>query len=145
MDRNELLAISRQESSFKADARSGANAWGLMQLMPFTAKRLVKSTKISGKEQIKIPEDLMKPEVNIPLATDYVRELQSRFSNNQAQVYAAYNAGVQTVDSWLARRLFEDRLLFIELIPYQETREYVKGVWRNQKVYDYLSSNWQAD
>ncbi|MEI6832577.1 MAG: lytic transglycosylase domain-containing protein [bacterium] len=145
MDRNELLAISRQESSFKADARSGANAWGLMQLMPFTAKRLVKSTKISGKEQIKIPEDLMKPEVNIPLATDYVRELQSRFNKNQAQVYAAYNAGVQTVDSWLARRLFEDRLLFIELIPYQETREYVKGVWRNQKVYDYLSSNWQAD
>jgi soluble lytic murein transglycosylase-like protein len=145
MDRNELLAISRQESSFKADARSGANAWGLMQLMPFTAKRLVKNAKISGKEQIKIPEDLMKPEVNIPLATDYVRELQSRFNNNQAQVYAAYNAGVQTVDSWLARRLFEDRLLFIELIPYQETREYVKGVWRNQKVYDYLSSNWRTD
>jgi soluble lytic murein transglycosylase-like protein len=145
MDRNELLAISRQESSFKADARSGANAWGLMQLMPFTAKRLVKNAKISDKEQIRIPEDLMKPEVNIPLATDYVRELQSRFNNNKAQVYAAYNAGVQTVDSWLARRLFEDRLLFIELIPYQETREYVKGVWRNQKVYEYLSKSWRSD
>lgn len=139
MDANELLAISRQESSFKADARSGANAWGLMQLMPFTAKRLAKNAKNLDQTDLDIPQDLTKPEINIRLATDYVRELHARFNKNQAYVYASYNAGVQTVDSWIARRLFEDRLLFIEMIPYQETREYVKGVWRNQEVYEYLS------
>jgi hypothetical protein len=139
VDYTELLAISRQESSFKADARSGANAYGVMQLMPYTAKRLLKNASLLDKDKLNIPQDLMKPEVNIRLAGDYIRELHARFRNEKAQSYAAYNAGVQTVDSWIARRLFDDPLVFIELIPYQETRDYVKGVLRNQKVYEYLS------
>ena len=139
IDYNELLAISRQESSFKADAKSGANAYGMMQLMPYTAKRLLKNAQLPDKEKLSIPQDLMKPELNIRLAADYVRELHARFRNDKAQSYAAYNAGVQTVDSWLARRMFDDPLVFIELIPYQETRDYVKGVLRNQRVYEYLS------
>ena len=142
---SELLAISRQESSFKADAKSGANAWGVMQLMPFTAKRLLSSYNMPNKEKLEIPKDLLKPEVNIRLAANYVRELNGRFKNNQAQVYAAYNAGVQTVDSWISRRLFDDPLLFIELIPYQETRDYVKGVWRNKNVYKYILSKTASD
>ncbi len=139
VDHNELLAISRQESSFKADAKSGANAYGVMQLMPYTAKRLLKNAALPDKDRLNIPQDLMKPEINIRLAADYIRELHARFRNEKAQSYAAYNAGVQTVDSWIARRLFDDPMVFIELIPYQETRDYVKGVLRNQRVYEYLS------
>ena len=141
LDWNMLMGISRQESSFKADIRSGANAWGLMQLAPPTAKRLLPNAGFPDSTLINIPDGLLRPDINIRFGATFVRELAERFSGSRAQMFAAYNAGSQTVDNWVARRLFEDQLLFIEMIPYQETRDYVKGVWRNEVVYGHLSKN----
>jgi soluble lytic murein transglycosylase len=67
-----------------------------------------------------------------------VKQLNGRYAEDRSKVFAAYNAGIQTVENWVSRRLFEDQLVFIELIPYQETRDYVKGVWRNEMVYRFL-------
>ena len=141
IDPNVLLGISRQESSFRPDIKSGANAWGVMQLMPFTAKRLLPDAGFPNPASIQLPDELIRPEVNIRLGASLVRELSARFAGSTPQVYAAYNAGTQTVDTWIARRLFDDPLIFIEMIPYQETRDYVKGVWRNQMVYEYIATH----
>jgi soluble lytic murein transglycosylase len=133
-----LLAITRQESSFKVDARSPANAWGLMQLTPPTAKRLSKSAGFEDAMSIALPEDLNKPSVNTKIASTFVRELLDTYSGARPATFAAYNAGTQAVEHWVSRRMIEDPLIFIELIPYQETRDYVKSVWRNELVYRWL-------
>jgi soluble lytic murein transglycosylase-like protein len=138
VDPSILLGISRQESSFKADIKSGANAWGLMQLTPPTARRLLPYAGFSDPSAVKIPETLVRPEVNIRFGAAFVRELNARFLSNRGQVFAAYNAGPQAADSWIARRLVEDPLMFVELIPYSETRDYVKAVWRNENIYNLL-------
>ena len=138
VDPNILLGISRQESSFKADIKSGANAWGLMQLTPPTARRLLPAAGFSDPASIKIPEALIRPEVNIRFGAAFVRELDARFLSNRSQMFAAYNAGPQAADNWIARRLVEDPLMFVELIPYSETRDYVKAVWRNESIYNLL-------
>jgi soluble lytic murein transglycosylase len=134
-----LMGISRQESSFRPEVKSAANAWGLMQLTPPTAKRLLSAAGFSDPSVVKIPEDLLKPEWNIRFGATFVRQLEERYSSSRPQMFAAYNAGTQTVENWNERRLFDDPLIFIELIPYQETRDYVKGVWRNEIVYTFLS------
>ena len=134
-----LMGISRQESSFRPEVKSAANAWGLMQLTPPTAKRLLSAAGFSDPSVVKIPEDLLKPEWNIRFGATFVRQLEERYSSSRPQMFAAYNAGTQTVENWNERRLFDDPLIFIELIPYQETRDYVKGVWRNEIVYSFLS------
>lgn len=133
-----LMGLTRQESSFRADIRSGANAWGLMQLTPPTAKRVVAAAGFSDHQSIKIPDALLQPETNIRLGSTFVSELNSRYSDDRSKIFAAYNAGIQTVENWVERRLFDEQLVFIELIPYQETRDYVKGVWRNEMVYRFL-------
>lgn len=134
-----LMGLTRQESSFRPDVRSGANAWGLMQLTPPTARRLVSVAGFADTLAVKIPEWLLDPEHNIRLGSTFVSELSARYSGDRSKMFAAYNAGIQTVENWIERRLFDDPLIFIELIPYQETRDYVKGVWRNELVYKFLS------
>jgi soluble lytic murein transglycosylase len=83
----------------------------------------------------------LNPSINIPLGGAFYKELSQKFADSRPQIYAAYNAGSQTVENWVARRLVEDPILFTELIPYQETKDYVKNVWRNEMVYDYLLQN----
>ncbi len=134
-----LMGLTRQESSFRSDVRSGANAWGLMQLTPPTARRLVSAAGFSDSTAVKIPEWLLDPEHNIRFGSTFVSELNARYSGDRSKMFAAYNAGIQTVENWVERRLFDDQLIFIELIPYQETRDYVKGVWRNELVYKFLA------
>jgi hypothetical protein len=134
-----LMGISRQESSFRADAKSGANAWGLMQITPPTARRLLNDAGFTDPSSVSLPDSLLKPEVSIRMGSALVRELNGRYDGQHAAVFAAYNAGAQTVEHWISRRIFADPLVFIEMIPYQETRDYVKGVWRNELVYGYLA------
>jgi hypothetical protein len=134
-----LMAIARQESSFRFDARSAANAWGLMQLTPQTAKRLIGNAGLDDLSLAPIPDSLLKIDVNIRLGSALLRELSSKYDDQPATIFAAYNAGAQTVEHWIGRRLFSDPLVFIEMIPYQETRDYVKAVWRNESVYSYLT------
>lgn len=132
---NMLLAVSRQESTFRPEVKSPANAYGLMQFTPATARRIAQQGGIPLGD---LPESLLNPETSVLLGAHYLKLLQERYKDNESSIYAAYNAGEQAADTWLQRREIEDTLAFIELIPYLETRSYVKNVWRNRQVYDYF-------
>lgn len=123
------FAITRRESSFMSDAHSSAGAKGLMQIMPATAKQLARKS-ISKRY-------LLKPKNNIKLGTKYLRNLLDRHHGNQVLATAAYNAGPYRVKSWLkdAEPLPAD--VWIETIPFKETREYVKSVLAYQQIYQH--------
>src|SRR5262249_16633183 len=131
LDRELLLAITRQESAFTVDARSGANAIGLMQLIPPSGERFAKQLGLSGP----IQELLHSPEANIRLGSTYLRVLNLQFKGFPPAVYGAYNAGEYAMDGWMARRGHSDPLMFVELIPFGETKDYVRNVWRNLMIY----------
>ncbi|RUO60032.1 transglycosylase SLT domain-containing protein [Pseudidiomarina marina] len=132
IDVNWALAVSRRESAFRNDARSHAGAYGLMQLLPSTAN-LVERRDVSVHE-------LFNPSYNIRLGTRYLADLQRRLGNNWILATAAYNAGIYRVYDWLPAQPMEaDR--WIELIPYVETRNYVKNVLAYQQIYRSLREN----
>ncbi len=130
-----LLGVSRQESLFQAEVFSPAGAIGLMQLMPETARGLALTRSIEFKD---IKSSLLFPETNINLGSLYLQNLSAEFHDFVPAVLAAYNSGSYTTRAWLKRRYQEDPLLWVELIPFAETREYVKKVWRNMIVYENL-------
>jgi soluble lytic murein transglycosylase-like protein len=135
IDQEISLAISRQESSFEADAMSPAEAIGLMQLMANTAQRQASRLGLRLNE----PQvDLKRPELNIALGTAYLAELGRRYRGHWHQAFAAYNAGEYVVDAWLQRRKAEDPLVWIEALSFAETSGYTKNVWRNWEVYRWL-------
>lgn len=132
IDVNWALAVSRRESAFRNDARSHAGAYGLMQLLPSTAK-LVARKDVSQYE-------LFNPSNNIRLGTRYLSDLKRRLGNNWLLATAAYNAGIYRVYDWLPAQPVEaDR--WIEMIPYAETRDYVKNVLAYQQIYRTLRDN----
>ena len=130
--------IIRQESLFDSRALSPAGARGLMQIMPATGKRLYPKTKL------KIPFStnvLFDPDMNIRLGIKYVSQLNKRFGNNSMHTLISYNAGPHVLKKWLKRfGHLNDQDVFIESIPYPETRRYVKHVLRNQGIYKSLYS-----
>jgi len=121
------FAIARRESSFMADANSPAGAKGLMQVMPATAKHLQKR-KVTNKH-------LMNAKENIKLGTKYLKRLLDRHDGNQVLATAAYNAGPYRVKRWLKGLKPMPADIWIETIPYKETREYVKSVMAYQEIY----------
>ncbi|MBI2603682.1 MAG: transglycosylase SLT domain-containing protein [Deltaproteobacteria bacterium] len=131
-----LYAIARQESLFEKDAASYAGALGLMQLIPTTARDVAKETGLDSR----LVERLFEPDVNLKLGSRYLKKLAANFSNNPPAVIAAYNAGEFAVDRWLTQRQHEDTLLWVELIPFEETRHYVSAAWRNMYVYKFLNA-----
>ena len=120
------IAIARRESSFAPDARSRANARGLMQLLPSTAKYINRSTVSSRR--------LYEPSTNINLGTKYLKYLEGKTNGNQVLATASYNAGYHRVRKWLPDQAMPAEL-WIELIPYRETRDYVKNVFAYRQVY----------
>jgi soluble lytic murein transglycosylase len=118
-----IWAIMRQESNFNPLARSPTGAIGLMQLMPQVAKNLLGTNATE--------EELRAPELNIALGARHLKEYLDRFRGNFVLSTAAYNASPETVKNWLKSRSHKDPTLFIEDIPYEETRNYVKLVIRN--------------
>lgn len=132
-----LYSISRQESAFNPQTTSFANAYGLMQLILPTAERFA---KISGFEIQGLEPKLYEPEVNIKIGSHYLKKLRLDYKQFTPAIYAAYNAGEYAVDVWLERRAHTDPLVWIELIPFGETRGYVKNVWRNQVIYDHIAA-----
>ncbi|MEE3278504.1 MAG: transglycosylase SLT domain-containing protein [Pseudomonadota bacterium] len=132
-----LLAISRQESVFDTSAISPKGARGIMQLMPKTAQ------STAGKIREKAPDldALMDPLVNIRLGAHYLAELMTRYEANKAVAVAAYNAGPTRVDAWLRRFPGIETVAWIEQIPLQETRSYVKNVLAGCHVYSELLGN----
>lgn len=120
------IAISRRESSFAPDAVSHANAHGLMQLLPSTA-RYVSKQKVSKRQ-------LYKPATNIRLGTDYLEYLKKKNGGNEILATASYNAGYHRIKRWLPEQGMPAEL-WIELIPFKETRNYVKNVMAYRQVY----------
>lgn len=119
-------AVARRESSFAPDARSSADAYGLMQILPSTARYVAK--KRVSKQQ------LMKPSTNIRLGTDYLEYLKRKTKGNEILATASYNAGYHRVKRWIPGEAMPAEL-WIELIPYKETRDYVKNVMAYRQVY----------
>ena len=128
----DLLALSRQESLFDEGAESPAQAYGLMQLILPTAIRV-------QEKSIADPRVLLQPETNLEVGSRYVHMLLARYPGpTKFPVYAAYNAGEYAVDRWVQKRQHQDPFVWVELIPFGETRKYVQQVWRNAMVYEHL-------
>jgi soluble lytic murein transglycosylase len=122
-----IFSIMRQESSFDADSISPANAYGLLQILPNVARQVGRAHGI----KIKSNDDLLDPVINIPIGAYHLRSYLNKFNGQFILATAAYNASPETVKNWLAHRYHGDVLQFIEDIPFEETRTYVKLVLRN--------------
>ncbi len=127
-----VYAILRQESAFISDARSSAGARGLMQLMPKTAKQIAQELQYALID----PDELFRPEVNIRLGTGYLNKIYRELQENPVLATAAYNAGPSRVISWLPEHP-QASDVWIETIPYSETREYLKRVLAYTVIYNY--------
>ncbi len=128
-----VYAIIRQESGFRENVVSFAGARGLMQLMPHTASIVSKESKIAYKNQ----EQLFLSQKNINIGIAYLKQLTKRFSNHPVLVAAAYNAGPSQVVYWLKNHPPKEIDLWIETLPWQETRNYLKNVMAFAIVYQY--------
>ncbi len=128
-----IWSIIRQESAFNQQAVSRSGAQGLMQLMPRTARGVIKKYKLKK-------GDIFSPEINIRLGTLYLSEMTKRFGGNPALAAAAYNAGPHRVNTWLKRTPFESAEAWIEAIPFNETRRYVQQVMAFISVYEWRQS-----
>lgn len=135
-----IHAITRQESEFHKEAVSHANARGLMQLMPGTAR------ETAGK--VGLPYDYERltadTHYNVTLGSTYFANLLDRYSGNHVMAVAAYNAGPGNVNKWVAangdpRLSSVDTVDWIEKIPIFETRNYVQRVLENAVIYDLLN------
>ncbi|MCQ9121654.1 lytic murein transglycosylase [Rodentibacter pneumotropicus] len=129
------MAIARQESAWNPMAQSSANARGLMQLLPSTAKATADNNQLPYQTE----KDLFKPLNNILLGTAHLNELNMKYPNNRILIAAAYNAGTNRVEKWLARaggKLAMDE--FIASIPFFETRGYVQNVLAYDFYYQLL-------
>lgn len=129
------LAVTRQESAFWMGARSRVGARGLMQLMPATARATARrhGIRLAGLNELR------RPEVNIRLGTAYLSEMADRFNGNQTYATAAYNAGPHRVAQWLEARGELPLDVWIETIPYDETRQYVQNVLSFRVIYERLA------
>ncbi|MGI5864635.1 MAG: transglycosylase SLT domain-containing protein [Myxococcales bacterium] len=135
MDPYFVWSIMRRESAFDPSATSPARAFGLMQLLLPTAQKIA---QVAGAPAPEIA-DLHDPARNIPLATWYLAELTGRFGS-AALAAAAYNGGAEAVERWIAEPPDVPLDEFVELIPYRETRHYVKGVLGDYFTYRALWS-----
>ena len=128
-----LQALMREESALDPRAFSTVGAIGLTQVMPATARGVAKKLKLKGYTT----QQLYDPAVNIRIGGSYLGDLVAHF-NHPALAYAAYNAGPGNVGSWLKARGNEPMDAFVEEIPLDETRGYVKRCLRSYAAYLYL-------
>lgn len=126
--------IMRQESVFKPEALSWAYAYGLMQMIPPTGEEVAEKIGYSN-FHITL---LNRPEINILFGTFYISDLLSQFQQNPVLAIAGYNAGPDAVGRWYKKLKKEDLDVFVELIPYSQTRDYVKKVLVNYLTYKSL-------
>jgi soluble lytic murein transglycosylase len=124
-----IISLMRQESSFNPETQSPVGAKGLMQIMSRTAKELKSNIK---------DEELLDPNTNVRLGARYFGALLKEFRGDPHKALAAYNAGAGNVKKWMKRYPVQDELLFADLIPFDETREYVSTILRNRYWYGKL-------
>jgi len=132
VDTSWLLAIARQESAFNPRARSHAGAMGLMQIMPATGKQVGRWLN----KPLQQDSELYYPPRNIEMGSFYIRRMQDQFQNNPVLATASYNAGPNNVSRWLPEQIMPADI-WIENIPYTETRRYVRSVFSYAATYDH--------
>jgi soluble lytic murein transglycosylase len=125
-----MLALARQESHFDAAARSPVGAIGLFQIMPYTAAELDPAFAAPG-----AVERLVDPAVSAELAASLLKRLRALSGNSAAAMIASYNADKERVRVWAAAAEGVPEELFIDSIPYRETRAYVRQVLANYEMY----------
>jgi soluble lytic murein transglycosylase len=118
-----VAAVIHTESEFDPDARSDQNAYGLMQIVPDTARNISRQSGIEG--------DYREPRVNIRMGVWYLDHLEDRYAGSERLMLAAYNSGEGTVDGWLQDESFNVR----QDIPYPETASYVVDVRESRDAY----------
>ncbi|MEX1256494.1 MAG: transglycosylase SLT domain-containing protein [Gemmatimonadota bacterium] len=128
-----VAGVIRQESAWDAKIVSASGAVGLMQLMPTTGREVAGSLGIRFTE-----ESLTDPETNLRLGTTYLRTMLDRFDGRAEDALAAYNAGPNRIRQWRDDPAYRDRDVFMEHIPFAETRNYVKVVQQYARIYTAL-------
>ena len=124
-----VAGLIRQESTFQPDALSYANAYGLMQLLPKTARLMSRALRVRYSKM-----KLFDPEYNLQLGTYYFKGLIALTGSPEGAL-AAYNAGEDRIAAWKAERNYDELPELVESIPFSQTREYVQIVLRNAEVY----------
>ncbi len=135
-----IYAIIRQESLYRADARSSAGALGLMQLLPETARRTARAWDLP----LKSTASLLQPSINVPLGSAYLRGLYDRNGRQASLAMGSYNAGPGAVRRWLPDAPMAMDI-WVENIPYNETRGYVQRVSWHMIVFGWLSDRKPRD
>lgn len=129
-------AVIREESQYDGRAVSRVGAIGLMQVMPTTAATVAKKFGLADVKR----DDLFDEGTNLRIGVRYLDQLLDQFQGNVVYAVASYNAGPQAVSSWVAKNGTREADEFVELIPYQETRLYVKRVVRSFREYQRLNT-----
>ena len=130
LDPYQVAGLIRQESEFNPGAKSHANAYGLMQVIPSTGRLM------GRREGVRVrTAALLDPNMNLRLGTEYLRGQLDSWSGDWTQTLAAYNAGPGRVREWLSWSNYREPAEFVESIPFSETREYVQAVLRNADIY----------
>jgi soluble lytic murein transglycosylase len=135
-----VFAIMREESAFDPEATSTADAFGLMQLIVPTARVAAKGTGLPSDRRA-----LLRPRVNVELGCRTLARYQKAFPENPLLGIPAYNAGPQRARAWLTARPSADFDLWVELIPFVETRRYTKRVLSSRAAYSFLYAAAPAD
>lgn len=134
-----VYAVMRQESLFQPDARSSAGAMGLMQIMPGTGRKIASDLKLN----LPNTSALFNANTNIRYGTYYLRFTLNQLQGNPVLATAAYNAGPGRVRRWLPDQV-SDPDIWVELIPFDETRKYVKRVMEYAAVYEWKLGRTQS-
>jgi len=121
-----VAGVIYTESRFRPDAESQSEAYGLMQLLPESARFIQRKSGIKG--------DYRDPEVNIRLGTWFLGYLEDRYNGHERHMLAAYNSGEGSVDAWTSDKDFD----IAKDIPYRETRQYVDKALQAQMTYQEL-------
>jgi soluble lytic murein transglycosylase len=133
LDPSWVMGLMRSESAMAEDAISSAGARGLLQVTPDTARQLARkhAFRYAG------PQQLLQAKDNILFGTTYLRDLLDRFGNNTVLASGAYNAGPRAVDRWLDERPRSDPAIWVENLPFFETRDYIPRVLAFTAIYDW--------
>ena len=128
-----LYAVSRQEGALYPRAESPVGAPGLMQLMPGTAKETASKLGVPYRN----PEQLFDPTLNVRLGSAYLKRLLDVYDGNRILATAAYNAGPGRVKRWREQSRNRPMDVWVESIPYKETRNYVQNVLSFDLIYQH--------
>lgn len=127
-----VFGILRQESAYMSDARSHAGALGLMQLMPRTAKFEARKLKLP----LRNSSEILNIDKNISLGTAHLKRVLDINKGNKVLATASYNAGAQRVKSWLPKSASQEADIWVETMPFNETRNYVKKVMATMAIFE---------